>query len=230
VLKRVAGLIVVAAAAAAARPAFAQLPEQPQPAAEPRLGVDLGVQFGFALFQGRINESIPLVLNDALFSMVPLIVDAGYRADDRIAVGLRFQYGIVQLREAGGGEACGPGVDCRGSATAVAAHVTAHLPVSTLFVPWLRLGGGYEWLRMQLTGDFRGAPADIDVRFRGWTFGLAEVGADGALLPQFAVGPFVGVSVGRYNFGSDSDTPEKPLVYKRVHEWVMFGLRGVFSL
>ena len=54
-----------------------------------------------------------------------------------------------------------------------------------------------------------GAPADINLRFRGWMFGLAEVGADYAVLPRLALGPFVGLSVGRYNFGSDSDTPEQ---------------------
>jgi hypothetical protein len=75
-----------------------------------------------------------------------------------------------------------------------------------------------------------GAPADVDVRFRGWMFGLAELGADHAVTPRLALGPFVGLSVGRYNFGADSDTPEKELVYKRVHGWVTFGVRGTFSL
>jgi hypothetical protein len=222
VLRGVSGFVVVAAVVAAAVPARAQ------PAAQQKLGVDLGLQVGFGLAYGRINESIPLVLNEVVTSMVPIAVDAAYRIEERIAIGLRFQYGILQFRDAG--DACGPGANCRGSATAVAAQVTFHAPVSWRFVPWLRLGGGYEWLHLRLTGDFMGAPADISVRFRGWMFGLAELGADYAVLPRIALGPFVGLSVGRYNFGSDSDTPEKPLVYKRVHEWVVFGVRGVFSL
>jgi len=222
VLRGVSAFVVVAAVVAAPPPARAQ------PGAQGKLGVDLGLQVGFARPYGRINEMIPLVLNDVISSMVPLTVDAGYRIDDLIAVGLRFQYGILQFRDAG--EACGPAANCRGSATSVAAQVTLHAPVSWRFVPWLRLGGGYEWLLMRLTGDFMGAPADITLHLRGWMFGLAEVGADYAVLPRLALGPFVGLSVGRYNFGSDSDTPERPLVYKRVHEWVVFGVRGTFSL
>lgn len=221
-LRGARGFVVVAAVVAAAVPARAQ------PAAQRKLGVDLGLQVGFGLPYGRVNEMIPLVLNDVISSMVPIAVDAGYRVDDRIAVGLRFQYGILQFRDAG--QACGPAANCRGSVTSVAAQVTLHAPVSWRFVPWLRLGGGYEWLLMRLTGDFNGAPADIALHLRGWMFGLAEAGADYAVRPRLAVGPFVGLSVGRYSFGSDSDTPERPLIYKVVHEWVVFGVRGTFSL
>jgi len=227
VLRGVTGIVVVAALGAAARPAFAQPAQEQEQVQEPRLGIDIGLRAGFGVPQGRINESIPLVLNDVIASMVPLAVDAGYHVDDWIAVGLMLQYGILQFRDAG--QACGPGANCRGSTTAIAAHVTLEAPVSWGFIPWLRLGTGYEWLRMQLTGDFMGAPADIDVRFRGWMFGFAEGGANYVVKPDLAIGPFVGVSVGRYNFGADSDTPEKPLIYKVVHEWIIFGVRGVFS-
>ena len=224
-LRGAPGFVVVAAVAAVAA---AAAPAGAQPVAQRKLGVDLGLQVGFGLTYGRINENLTQGLNDVVSSMVPIAVDAGYRVEDRIAVGLRFQYGILQFSDAG--QACGPGADCRGSATAIAAHVTFHAPVSWRFVPSLRLGGGYEWLHMRLTGDFMGAPADINLHFRGWMFGLAELGADYAVLPRLALGPFVGLSVGRYNFGSDGDTPEQPLIYKRVHEWVVFGVRGVFSL
>jgi hypothetical protein len=223
VLRGVSGIVLAAAAAAVALPARAQDAAQPEP-----LGIDLGLQVGVGLPYGRINESIPLVLNDVISSMVPIAADAGYRVDDLIAVGLRLQYGILQFRDAG--EVCGRGSDCRGSAIAVAAHGTIRAPVPWPVIPWLRLGAGYEWLRMRLTGDFMGAPADLSLRFRGWMFGFAEVGGDYALLPQLAVGPFVGVSVGRYNFGADGSGPEGPLIYKRVHEWVVLGVRGVFSL
>lgn len=58
VLRRASGMIVIAAVAALAAPAAAQ------PAAPRKLGVDLGLQVGFGAPQGRINESVPLVLND----------------------------------------------------------------------------------------------------------------------------------------------------------------------
>ena len=217
----VTGIVVVAAVAAAALPAGAQ------PDAQPRLGIDLGLQVGFGVPQGRLNESIPLVLNEVISSVVPIAVDAGYRVDDRIAVGLLFQYGILRFRDAG--EACGARTDCRGSVISVAAQATLHAPVSWPFVPWLRLGGGYEWLRMRMTGDFMNAFSDLDLRLRGWMFGFADLGADHALLPRVALGPFVGVSVGRYNFGAYG-APEMPLIYKRVHGWVVFGVRGAFNL
>jgi hypothetical protein len=221
-VSRGASAIVLLVAVAAAAP-----PARAQPAAQRPLGIDLGVQAGFGLPYGRINEYIPLVLNDVVASMVPLSVDASYRLDDVIAVGLRFQYGILQFHDAG--EACGPGANCRGSTTALTAQATFRAPVSWRVVPWLRLGGGYEWLQMRLTGDFMGAPADLNLAFRGWMFGLAELGADYQVLPRTLVGPFVGLSVGRYNFGSDGTAPEISLIYKRVHEWVTFGVRGSVS-
>ena len=91
------------------------MPAGAQPDAQGKLGVDLGLQVGFGLPYGRINENLPQGLNDVIASMVPIAVDAGYRVEDRIAVGLRFQYGILQFRDAG--QACGPGANCRGSAT-----------------------------------------------------------------------------------------------------------------
>jgi hypothetical protein len=220
-LRGAAGIVAVAAVWAAAAPARAQ-------GASPRkLGVDLGVQAGYGRPFGRINDNLGPV-NDAMSSFVPIALDAGYQIEDGIAVGLLLQYGVVRFREQWNG--CAPASSCRGWNAILAVHATLHAPVKWRMVPWLRLGAGYEWLGLTLPSALTGAPSDTEHEFRGWMFGIAQLGADYAVLPWLALGPVVGLSVGRYNFASGPGIPEMSLVYKTVHEWLSFGVRGVFHL
>jgi hypothetical protein len=226
-LRGAPGIVAMAAVLAATSTARPQAPP-PSPSPErQRLGVDLGVQLGFGWPYGRINDAVGPI-NGIMSSFVPIAVDAGYRVEDRIAVGLLFQYGVLRFRDQW--DACSSTAPCRGSDASLAAHVTLHAPVSWRFVPWLRLGAGYEWLRLALPSNFlTGAPGDATFTFRGWTFGMAQLGVDYAVLPRLSLGPVVGLTVGRYNRASDT-RGEMSLVYKTVHEWLMFGVRGVFHL
>jgi hypothetical protein len=231
----VAALIaVVPLTVAVAAPAWGDAPADSKPPKSPKLGIDVGLQLGYGRPFGNVGAGPEMAVDDIVASVVPVGLDLSYRIDELIAVGLLLQYGIVQFQDTE--QACPTGGRCSGFLASVAAQVTVRAPVPWAVVPWLRLGGGYEWLRLHLTGTAGFEQADLAVTWRGVMFGVAQVGADYQLMHALAIGPVVGLSVGRYDFSSVSGTfggtpqPDQPMAVpdKALHEWFMVGVRGVF--
>jgi hypothetical protein len=148
-MPRIAAAAAMLATVATARAqASAPLP----PPVKRTLGIDLGLQTGYGLAYGRINDQLPGTLNEVISSFVPIAADANYRIDDQIAIGLMFQYAILGFRDTG--QVCGRSSTCSGSVTTGAVQATLHAPVSWRFVPWLRFGAGYERLMLGVRGVF----------------------------------------------------------------------------
>lgn len=231
-LQRASGVAAVAAVVSVLAVA-APPPARAEPAPEPKLGIDVGMQLGYGLPFGNVAAGPGLQIDEIVAGVVPVAIDASYRIDDLIAVGLLLQYGVVQFQDTE--QACPAGASCGGFLLGTAAQVTLRAPVPWAVVPWLRLGGGYEWLRLSLTGNVGGGATDFSLTLRGVMFGVVQAGADYHLLPALAVGPYVSLSVGRYDFQSTSGTiggvpPDggNMMVPDRAaHEWLMFGVRGV---
>jgi hypothetical protein len=202
----------------------------------PGIGVDLGVQLGYGRPFGYLASEPNQPIRDLFTSVVPLAVDASYRVERDIAVGMLAQYGILQFRDTD--NACPPGSSCSGALTVVAAQVTIHAPVPWPIAPWLRLGGGYEWMRLELEGGPPGAaPSDLTASIRGILFGIVQVGAEYHLGRAFTVGPVVGLSLGRYSHSSSRGTlmggsvdEDMDIPDPAFHEWLTFGVRSGFHL
>ena len=198
-------------------------------------GFDLGVRVGYALPFGNAVGGSGGALDSVVSSLVPIALDAGYRIDAQVSIGLFLQYGIMQIKTAQ--NACVPGASCSGSVTSVGAEGLYHLPLPGRFVPWLGLGAGYEWLHLDIAENVGGQTANVSGTLRGAVFGVGQLGGDYHITPELGLGPFVAFSVARYDHTASSGTVNgmpmsisMEITDKGVHEWLVLGVRGTFSL
>jgi hypothetical protein len=103
-----------------------------------------------------------------------------------------------------------------------------HLAASAPIDPWIGVGAAYEWLTLSASPGGQ----DQDLTLRGFEFFNVQLGADFLASPGFRVGPFAAFSLGRYTDGSASSplvSASGPIADKKVHEWLLLGLRAAFS-
>ncbi|HVV48303.1 MAG TPA: hypothetical protein VHO06_01470 [Polyangia bacterium] len=228
-LKLFRPLAVAVAALALSATARAADPAEQQPWQRP--GADLGVRVGYAVPMGSTTGAAGDDLSNLFSGAVPLILEAGYRIDAAFSLGLTFQYAFAQVN---GMVGCDnqPGVSCSGSVIRLGAEGIYRLPVEGAFVPWLGLGTGYEWISFDVSGN--GYQESIGAH--GFEFVNFQLGGDIRAAPQFAVGPFVSLSIGQYDTASLSGNApgytamSADIANKATHEWLEFGVRGTLNL
>jgi len=217
------------------RAAFAQEPYMPPtgPSGSEQSelsGIELGVRVGYGLPLGTAY-GIPVgaVVQNAKWSdlisgMIPFWADVGYRIDPNWYVGGFFQFGLGFVPSS----FC-QGASCSSNDLRFGLDVHYHfLPGGTLD-PWVGLGAGYEiWNLSVSSGGISGSAST-----NGWEFGNAQLGLDFKFSPEVGVGPFVTFSVAQFANASASVQAlslSQSITNKTIHEWLIFGLRGVFDL
>lgn len=201
---------------------------QDESAPSERAGVDLAVRVGYALPFGKIDGDPGDGLGDSFTGNVPLILEAGYRFNAAFTLGLSFQYGITQVKD-NSTTMCGGGIDCSGSIIRLGIEGIYRLPVQAPMIPWVGLGTGYEWMNVDVSANGNSASASA----HGFEFASFQVGGDIRVAPQFALGPFVSFSLGQYGTESVSGNGTNismDVTNTALHEWLEFGVRGVFNL
>ena len=209
--------------------------------AGPPFEFSVGLRLGFGLPMGEANEESPL--SDTFNGQIPIWLDAGFKVHPNVLVGLYFQYGFGLITNG----AC---IDdgCSGSVTRFG--VQGHYEVSPdeFINPWVGLGIGYEWshvsgpvMRYDYDADGEriansGEEVDTGATLRGWEFANVQGGAQFELMRNVSVGPFLSLSIGRYNScsvefdGEDQDCRfDRDLGNKAIHQWVVIGARGGFE-
>lgn len=188
-------------------------------------GIDLAVRVGYAIPFGDISGDAGNGLASRVDSAVPLVLEAGYRFDAALTLGLYFQYGFLQVND----NFCGGNTDCSGSVIRLGVEGLYHFDLGKRVVPWAGLGVGYEW------GNINGSNAlgDASESAHGWEFLTVQGGGELHLLPQVAVGPYLSFSIARYGSGSGqlgNVTFSGDITNPAVHEWLQLGVRGSFGL
>jgi hypothetical protein len=192
-----------------------------------RPGLDFALRLGFAYPFGKLAGSMggaSTDISEVLSGTIPLGLELGYRINSIATVGLLFQYAFGLTKN------CDPGLSCSGSDVRLGIEGLFHIPVDEgPFVPWLGLGAGYEWLSLDVSAN----GTDMSTGFHGFEFVNLQVGVDYRIRPRVSLGPFVSLSLARYdtvtgesggNSGS-ADIPDKAL-----HEWLQFGMKATFNL
>jgi hypothetical protein len=197
-------------------------------AAEDGVGVDLGLRLGYGIPLGSSREGVSL--NDYLKGQIPIWVDAGYRFTPNLSAGLYFSYGFSGLKN------CPDGADCSAHDMRVGIEGQYRLMPNESIDPWLGVGVGLEWAGTSVSGGGLSASATIS----GVEFLSLQGGADFNVADGLGVGPFVSFSLGQYNsYSSDCSAPagfaaacpgSGDIDQKALHEWLMFGVRGVYGL
>jgi outer membrane protein W len=189
--------------------------------------VSLGLRAGYGLAAGDAVKDGKL--SDVTKSQIPLQVDALYKVMPNLGVGLYFAYGFGQQGELAK-ELCTGGVDCSLSSMRLGVEATYAFDKLGQMEPWVGAGLGYEWSK--LTAEAGGQKAEISMD--GFEFLNLQVGGDYKVSPNFAVGPFLMMSVSQYSNQKTSDpingTVSGDIQDKGVHEWLQFGLRGKFDI
>ena len=194
-------------------------PPPPPPPISERSGFELGLRLGYAMALGEVADGTDF--RNAVTGQIPLRLDALYRVNGKYAVGVFAQYGYAFITD----NFCS-GASCSGAAYKLGIEATRHFSPGRWFVPWVGVSLGYEWLRL----GRKESGYDYSVATRGFELLALQVGAEHFTSPRFAVGPFVGLSFGRYSSVSEPTYGSQEIESTSLHEWLEVGVRGAFRL
>jgi len=187
--------------------------EKPSSAREEWSGPSLGFRAGYGKPFGDALGSTSQ--SSLIEGMIPVWVDLGYQSSSHLYVGGYFQFAIGMT----------PG-DCAGCSANVmrfGLNVHYHLLPRYDYDPWVGIGTGYEILNLSGLGT-------SSTSLRGFEFVNLQVGVDIPVTDNVTVGPFVAFSIAEYTNGSGlSGTGLSFEMGKKPHEWLILGIRGVFT-
>jgi hypothetical protein len=196
-----------------------------------RDGFVLGARLGYATPMG--DEGGGTKLGDDYGGGVLLGLDVGYRFLQYIYVGGFLDYASISTKsqsDTGEGPGCPSGVTCSASIFRYGLMARIH-PINTGTIdPWFGLGFGRE----TLSTDFSAGGFSANGTATGWEYLHLQAGVDFLFAQRFGVGPFLAYSFGSYDKVKTTDihgnTETKEIASKGTHGWLVFGVRGTFTL
>lgn len=197
-------------------------------------GFTLGLRTGYGMPLGTAGDGVKL--GRLTWGAVPVQLDVGYRLLDNLEIGGYFSYGFAGLSS-----------DARSAleasgATKISGHVvqrvglqaTYRLMPGNVIVPWATVGFGYEWLRYASADvSTPNGTDELEVGFGGLEASLT-LGAEYEIAPSFAVGPYLGLSAGRYDRHlatvDAAGASDGSVGSKALHEWLSVGVKATYRL
>jgi opacity protein-like surface antigen len=196
-------------------------------AVAPRGALELGLRIGFGYpvgSEGAVAGASNNSLHDDISGMIPVWIDAGWRANPNVYVGLFFQYGFAFVNNDQNPDCAQSGVSCSAKDLRLGVNVHYHFSPGESFDPWVGVGAGYEWLALDVSAGTLTASETAG----GFEFGNLQLGGDFAVAPNLGIGPFFAITLAEYNHLSGNTDAD--LATKSIHGWVMGGVRGVFDI
>jgi hypothetical protein len=172
-------------------------------------GASVGLRLGYGKAFGEVVNST--AQSSIIDGMWPFWVDIGYRFNPKLYLGGYFQFA--------------PGTapsDCQGcSANVIRFGINLHYHFfpGDDYDPWVGIGVGYEILNLSLYPNANSAS------LRGFEIPNVQLGVDFGATDNVALGPFVTFALAEYTSASGYDLSGT----KKLHEWLIFGVRGVFN-
>ena len=185
--------------------------------------IGIGARIGYAFGTGDVgaDQAGTVKMSDWTKAQIPIQVDLMFHVIPGLSIGPYFSYGFGRP----GGDLddlCSQsGLDCSTSVIRLGAQATYTLPPPLPF--WVGAGLGYEWNKVDT-----GGAGEFTVR--GFELLNLQAGLDFMATPMFRVGPFVMLSLARYDTGEVSGFGSGSIDDKKIHEWFQIGLRGMFDL
>ncbi len=187
------------------------------------LGARLGYSLPFGLLRAADAGSAAddVALPDVLSGQLPLTLEIGYWLTPELLAAVYGQYGFVFLETHPSG--CPEGFDCSAADLRFGLELQYHVGRERDWDPWFGLGVGYEILRGN--GDAGGF--ESTETYSGWEYLGLQAGVDFAAGSSAHLGPFVGLSLGRYTTAS-YDTPfgQSDEDVDGFHQWLQLGVRA----
>jgi hypothetical protein len=193
-------------------------------------GPELSIRSGYAVPFGDLLGSADvrggaLPVREMASGNFPLQADVGYRFSPNVYAGLYGSYSVVLANN------CASAAGCAAHGWRLGANAQIHPMGDAPVDPWVGIGAGYEWLSLAENTADSTRPFDVD----GIEFVNLQVGIDFEMSPAFKLGPVAAFSVGQYWRYTERATPgvvvnESSVAIddKRLHEWIVVGLRATF--
>ncbi len=218
---------LIAILLAAATPAAAQQPDQGF-----TFGLRTGIGFPGGDIAGDPASSQTLKLDDAFKSVVPLVLEGGFRFSG-VAVGLYYQYGFASLdSQLCGSDLGGAGIKCdTGRVKRLGIQLTRPFPGPSA-TPWIGGGIGWEWAGFKESDGID----SVTLTFKGLEL-MGQGGVEFLVSPKFYLGPYASISLARYSElqfeggGMSGSVDFDQLGFdEKWHEWFQVGVRARFDL
>ncbi len=189
----------------------------------------LGLSAGYGLPMGKTAEKLTATMEGQEFSefvsgSIPLQLSVGVMVTPNIEVGLAGGYGLVFVED------CPDGADCSASQFKLGIFGRYHLDHGGKFDPWAGLSLGMESLSTSMETD----SSTQDTTLSGLEFANLQAGVSLRATKALAIGPFVSFSFGQYgSFVTEGDLTgdmDEDVEETALHQWLVFGLNGSFTL
>jgi hypothetical protein len=206
------------------------------------MAFEFGLRMAFGLPFGSATGGTGNDLNHFISNMfVPLWLDAGFRFASHWYAGAYFAFGLPSLsNQFAGGQCSQTGFGCSSNDTRLGVNVHYHVLPDGFVDPWFGLGFGYEWFSDTETANAAhsgtGTAVTASGGVAGWEYVNLQGGADFHLLNgALGVGPFIQLAFDQYNQASNASdnnggTTGQSIPQQALHEWFLFGVRGVYDL
>lgn len=183
-------------------------------------------------FAGLTSSSEVTKMKDEFNNAVPFTIEAGVRLPARFTLGGYFTYGLLKTQETALNGGCSdPTTECvNGRTRRLGAQLLYDLAEGGGFLPWVGAGIGYEWATFDVKDAVSG---NGKVTYKGTEFLNLQLGGDFRTSESFYVGPFVMLTFAKYSklqVEAEGTTLTLDFAEPKVHNWLMFGLRGGFDL
>ncbi len=215
-------VVLLSAAPLAARAQY----YQPPPRHPRESGLVLGARLGVGFPMGDLAADVG-ALSDTDSSKIPIWLELGYRFNHTVRANLFLQLAPTSVKDT----VCGTG-SCSGSDTLLGADLQLHLGgLYSPADPWFGVGLAYESLSNDgiATTDANGNVFTVDETWTGGALVL-EGGVDFAVGPIFTVGPYLGLTFGRFGNYSQTGIPSYSIGSQATHSWLELGVKGTFNL
>jgi hypothetical protein len=196
----------------------------------PDSGVEAGGRIGYgAAFGETTGDAGGDDLRESIRGMMPLWLDVGYRVVPELMFGVWLQTGFGFLGDQAVDSCDAGNLDCTVFDLRLGVQGQYHFRPVERMDPWVGLGFGYEWLTLSR----KGSDGDSTLTYRGFEFLNFQAGLDFLPRKGVGVGPFASFSIGQYDTVISTTPIEDTKVdveERRLHHWLVFGVRGTFVL
>ena len=193
-----------------------------------RVGFQMGLRTGYAIPMGKATDASGDDMSNLFGGQVPLFIEIGGKPSPNVFVGgylgLGFGGTAGQLKTL-----CDDaGATCTGISVRLGAEVQYHILPDASANPWIGYGIGFESTGVSITAGGQNGSETAS----GFEFAHFMGGVDFRVSRVFGLGPVVDFSVGQYS-RLHAEFPNRPtrdddITNKATHEWIAFGVRGVF--
>ena len=200
------------------------------------LGLGYGLGYGDLYVDPQRNSPFPdsppgqpsnASLRDNLSGHLPISIGLGYRPRPFLSFGLVLGVAPTFLKNCP--------TTCAGYDNRLGVEARFHIIPDRRLSPWISLGVGYEWLSVRIGDPYYGYSSEDS--FTGYDLDL-QVGAAVRVTGLLTVGPYVGLRGGMYGHlghsdnsrGSSPSSEDIPDAKQAAHAWMVFGVRGAFTL